>query len=279
MPELPEVEIIKTAVDRALRGSRILDVCVRCRRFRQEIPADFEARVTGARIISVRRVAKYIIIDLDNKQSIIWHLGMSGRIKITDSQPPEPDKHDHVLFKTSGGCAVFNDARRFGVLTFCKTDSLANHPLLCRVGIDPFDKALDGNYLRQKLKTKKLAVKSALLDQTIISGIGNIYASEALYTARIHPERSADSLDLKACTDLVAAIRRVLHQAIEAGGSTLKDYRKPDGSMGYFQNVHCVYNKTGKRCPDCICDLCETGGIRKIVQGGRSTFYCETLQK
>lgn len=279
MPELPEVETIKTAINRALCGSRIFNVDIRCRHFRQEIPADFEKLVTGGCIISLRRIAKYIIINLDNGQSIIWHLGMSGRIKITDSRPSELAKHDHVIFETTQGCMIFNDARRFGMLTCCAVDSLKDHPLLRKAGIDPFHQDLDGDYLQRKLKNKKIAVKLALLDQTIISGIGNIYASEALYLARIRPERSSDSLNLKECTNLVCSVRKVLHQAIEAGGSTFKDYRKPDGSMGYFQNIHCVYNKTGKRCPNCTCDLHKTGGIRKIVQGGRSTFYCETWQK
>lgn len=279
MPELPEVETIKNAVERAVCGSRILNVEVRCRRFRQEIPADFEKLVSGTRIVSLRRVAKYIIIALDNGQNIIWHLGMSGRIKITDFRPSELAKHDHVIFETSQGCIIFNDARRFGMLTCCAADSLEEHPLLRKAGIDPFHQDLDGDYLQRKLKNKKIAVKLALLDQTIISGIGNIYASEALYMARVNPQRPADSLSLSECSVLVDSIRKVLRQAIEAGGSTLKDYRKPDGSMGYFQNVHCVYNKTGQRCPDCTCDLHKTGGIRKIVQGGRSTFYCETLQK
>ncbi len=279
MPELPEVETIKNAVKKAVNGAKIINTEVFCRRFRVEIPADFENKIQNAVIKNCRRKAKYLLLDLDNGITVIWHLGMSGIIKICENRPKTLEKHDHVVITTDKGCLIFNDARRFGMLSYCKTDEQNLHPVLKGIAPDPFDEEVDGKYLHEKFKNKTLAVKVALLDQKIIAGIGNIYASEALYKANILPMREAKSLSLKECEKLNSAVREVLNQAIKAGGSTLRDYRKPDGSMGYFQNLHCVYNKTGQACPNCKCNIQKTGGIKKIVLGGRSTFYCETLQK
>lgn len=175
--------------------------------------------------------------------SIVWHLGMSGRVKISDSLPDKLDKHDHVVIETSGGVLIYNDARRFGMMTYCISDKLAEFPAFKHTGIDPFDQRLTAEYLYEKLKNKKTAIKIALLDQEIICGIGNIYASEALFGASILPTREAGSLSRTECGKLLKAVREVLEKAIKAGGSTLRDYRKPDGSLGYFQNQHCVYNK------------------------------------
>lgn len=279
MPELPEVETIKNALQKAVDKSNITKVVVNNNRFRELIPNDFAKRIVNSKIVSLQRIAKYIILALDNGLSIIWHLGMSGRVKICESVPDVLDKHDHVIIETTKGTLIYNDARRFGIMTYCKTDELKNHRLFAHVGIEPFAEELNGTYLFNKLKNKKVPIKIALLDQSIINGIGNIYASEALYTASILPTRSACDLTEKECETLVESVRTVLHKAIEAGGSTLKDYRKPDGSMGYFQNMHCVYNKTGQKCPECKCDINKTGGIKKIVQAGRSTFYCPAKQK
>lgn len=279
MPELPEVETIKNALKKAVIDSNITKVTVNNNRFRVLIPDDFAERLLHAQIISIDRRAKYILMTLSNRLSILWHLGMSGRVKICDSTPDIFDKHDHVIIETTSGTLIYNDARRFGLMTYCLTEKVDEHPLLCKVGIDPFDNKLDGAYLFEKLKNKKMPIKLALLDQTLINGIGNIYASEALFEAGILPTRTSSDLSLSECEVLVQAVRQTLNKAIKAGGSTLKDYRKPDGSMGYFQNMHCVYNKTGQKCPQCTCDINQTGGIQKIVMGGRSTFYCPTKQK
>ena len=279
MPDLPEVESIKNALEKAVCGATIQKTEVFCRRFRVPVPDDLPQKINGARIVFLNRIAKYIIINLDNDLSLIWHLGMSGKIKICETRPENPDKHDHIILTTSRGCLVFNDARRFGLLTCCQTTQLKSHPLLEKLGIDPFDKEFNGQWLYEKFQNKKAAVKIVLLDQQVVCGIGNIYASEALYKAKILPMRPAKDLSLKECRRLAESVLEVLGKAIHAGGSTLKDYRRPDGSMGYFQNEHCVYNKTGKRCPDCVCDIKKTGGIQKSVLGGRSTFYCVTLQK
>lgn len=279
MPELPEVETIKTALSNSIGKCNITDVIINNNRLRELIPVDFGAKVCGAAICNYRRIAKYIIMDLDNGLSIVWHLGMSGRVKISDQKPNPPAKHDHVIIATSNGVITYNDARRFGLLTYCETNRLKEHPHFCRLGPEPLDEAFNGEYLFQRLQGKKIAVKPALLDQEIVVGIGNIYASESLYGAGISPLRPAQDVSREECARLVNSVREVLQKAIAAGGSTLKDYQKPDGSLGYFQNMHCVYNKTGQKCPQCKCDVNKTGGIQKIVQAGRSSFFCPVKQK
>lgn len=279
MPELPEVETVKRALEKAARGAAITGVEIRCRKLREEIPAGLEQKMTGTIIKSFKRIAKYIIVELDNRHSLIWHLGMSGRVKFSAQRPPVLDKHDHVIIETNRGCIIFNDSRRFGLLTCCESGQLFGHRLLAGIGADPMGKNFSGRYLQQKFQHKTAAVKTVLLDQRIVGGIGNIYASEALYEARILPARPAAELTAAECDNLAAAVVKVLKKAIKAGGSTLKDYRKPDGSTGYFQQQHCVYNKTGQRCPDCTCGFPADGGIQKTVLGGRSTFYCPVLQK
>ena len=279
MPELPEVETIKEALKKSVTGAKIKSVAVRNRNFREKIPDDFENVVSNGIIKNIRRLAKYAIMDLDNGYSIIWHFGMSGKVKILESNIDNFDKHDHVIFTTSKGILIYNDTRRFGLITYIKTDKINLHRLFSHIGIDPFDNNFNQDYLYDKLKNKKTPIKLSLLDQKIINGIGNIYASEALYEARISPFRESSSLTKKELSTLIKAIKDTLNKAIKAGGSTLRDYRKPDGSTGYFQNKHCVYNKTGQRCPNCTCQIDKTGGIAKAIQGGRSTFYCKTLQK
>lgn len=220
-----------------------------------------------------------MLLELDNGLSVIWHLGMSGKVKISDFPPEKKEKHDHVMIETDKATLVFNDARRFGMLTYAETSGLGRCSLFAHIGTDPFDERLDGLYLYNKLQNKKIPIKAALLDQSIVNGIGNIYASEALFDAGIDPMRPAGNLSQKDCGRLVQSVRKILRQAIEAGGSSIHDYRKPDGSLGYFQNMHCVYNKTGQKCPGCTCNIAQTGGIKKIVQAGRSTFYCPVKQK
>lgn len=278
MPELPEVETIKNAIEDSIGMTNIIKVSINNKNLREKIPDDLAVKVRGAKIIQYRRRAKYIVISLDNGTSLIWHLGMSGRVKISESVPL-PAKHDHVVIETGNGVIVYNDARRFGLFTYCRTENLERHRFFCKLGIEPFDKNLTAGYLAEKLKNKNIPIKAALLDQNVITGIGNIYASEALYLAGIHPNRAAGSLSVDEYGKLIKNVIEVLTKAVAAGGSTLKDYQKPDGSLGYFQNMHCVYNKTGQKCPDCSCNINQTGGIRKIVLSGRSTFFCPVKQK
>lgn len=279
MPELPEVETIKNAVKKAVDGANILSVEVRQPKLRENIPADFAEQICGTTITSIRRIAKYMVINLNNRQSIIWHFGMSGKIKIESSIPQNPDKHDHVIISTDKGVIIYNDTRRFGLITLCESAKLREHHCFKRIGLDPWDNNLTPEYLLAKFKNRKTAIKLALLDQEIICGIGNIYASEILYKARILPQRASESITQEEAVKIIAYTRQILEEAIKAGGSTIHDYKRPDGNIGYFQQMHCVYNKTGLRCPDCICDIKSSGGIKKDVQGGRSTFYCATLQQ
>lgn len=279
MPELPEVETIKTALAQSIGEANIIDVKLNNKQLRELIPDDLAIRIVGAKIVGYRRIAKYVAIDLDNGLSLIWHMGMSGRITIVDELPKPLAKHDHVIISTNNGYIIYNDARRFGLLTYCETPKLQQHHLFKKMGIEPFDKNLTAQYLYDKLQKKKVPIKVALLDQEIVVGIGNIYASETLYGSGILPTRPANEISLKECKSLIVNFRQVLEKAIKAGGSTLRDYQKPDGSLGYFQNMHCVYNKTGQKCPHCTCDINKTGGIAKIVQAGRSSFYCPTKQK
>lgn len=277
MPELPEVETIKNTVAKTLLHARINKVTVRQRKFRQCVPDDFEKRIAGATVIALRRIAKYMLVDLDNGQTIIWHFGMSGKIKIESALPENLDKHDHIILETSRGVIIYNDVRRFGLVTVCDSDKLKENPIIAELGLDPWEKELTPEYLLSKLKKKKCAVKISLLDQSIICGIGNIYASEILYKARILPDRESDKISPEECSLIIKYTREILEKAIAAGGSTIHDFKRPDGDIGYFQNQHCVYNKTGQRCPDCVC-----GGqhhIEKTVLGGRSTFFCPVLQK
>ena len=279
MPELPEVETIKNALIKAVDKANITKVSIFNNHFRKIIPDDFARRIEGAQIMAIRRKAKYLLLELSNGLTVIWHLGMSGKVKISDFSPENLEKHDHVLIETDKGTIVFNDVRRFGMLTYEETDKLDNCSLFSHIGADPFDERLDGLYLYNKLQNKKIPIKAALLDQEIVNGIGNIYASEALFDAGIRPTRPAGELSRKDCGKLLESVRRILRRAIEAGGSSIHDYRKPDGSLGYFQNMHCVYNKTGQKCPGCTCNVAQTGGIKKIVLAGRSTFYCPVKQK
>lgn len=279
MPELPEVETIKSGIAKAIGNCRIRKVTVRQASLREKVPAGLPEAVCGAAITGYERRAKYILIHLDNGRSLIWHMGMSGKVLICDKLPEPIGKHDHLIIETENGYLVYNDPRRFGLFTICETDKLDGHPLLCRLGCEPFDESFNPQYLFAALQKKKVPVKAALLDQELVVGIGNIYASEALFAAGISPLRPANKVSRNQCKKLIEAVQAVLRQAIAAGGSTLRDYEKPDGSLGYFQNQHCVYNKTGQPCPDCTCDIAKTGGIQKTVIAGRSTFYCPEKQK
>ncbi len=279
MPELPEVETVKNGIAQFIGNAEIVGVTIRDRRLHMVIPDDFEANICGAVIKQYGRKGKYIIIDLDNGNSIIWHLGMSGRVKTAKSLSLPPEKHDHVMIKTTAGFLIFNDPRRFGLIYACPTKEVDRQPCFAAMGLDPFDPLLTAERLNTSLKKRKKAIKPTLLDQRLIAGIGNIYASEILFAAGIRPTRRADKISRKECERLLESIRGILSEAISNGGSTLHDYHKPDGSLGYFQNLHCVYDKTGQRCPDCTCMNESGSGICRIVQDGRSTFFCPVKQK
>lgn len=279
MPELPEVETIRRGLARALVGHRLIRVRVLRPDLRLPVPEDFVQRLTGKRIETIDRRAKYLLFRLETGLVIIAHLGMSGRFLI-DREAGPPGPHDHIEFETDEGQTIrFRDPRRFGLMVLSEDDALENHALLARLGPEPDEQDLTGEVLARRLDGKKTSIKAALLDQRIISGLGNIYVCEALYHAGISPKRSAGTVRGRRATRLIASIRRVLAEAIESGGSSLRDYATLSGELGYFQHRFAAYDHEGKPCPSCDCDIEKTGGIRRIVQGGRSTFYCPRRQR
>lgn len=281
MPELPEVEIIRQELEPALHNCSIIKCTLNSPALRYPFSPDFAATLQGAKITATGRRGKYLQISLDNDYVLVWHLGMSGRVKIFALENLyTPEKHDHVhLALSGGGQVVYNDARRFGFMSLHRTDALAQCPPFGAMGPEPLGNHFSGTALHNALAQKKTPIKSALLDQGIVAGIGNIYACEALNDAAIHPGRPALSLSAQECETLARAIRDVLQKALAAGGSSLKDYRKTDGSLGYFQHMFSVYDRAGHPCPRCA----EEGGkerpIQRMVQSGRSTFYCLHCQK
>ncbi|HKX91482.1 MAG TPA: bifunctional DNA-formamidopyrimidine glycosylase/DNA-(apurinic or apyrimidinic site) lyase [Sphingomicrobium sp.] len=267
MPELPEVETTVRGLARILRGRRLASVQARRPDLRRALPVDLGQRLTGARVTGLRRRAKYGLIDTDRGDTLVFHLGMSGHWRV---DPGELKKHDHFVLETDEGRRVaLNDARRFGSLDLVPTDALAEWPAIKALGPEPL--ALDPAVLRRRLAGRTAPIKLLLLDQRIIAGLGNIYACEALHRAGIHPRRAGGSVSLVRVARLVSAIREVLAEAIEAGGSTLRDFASPDGELGYFSKSFLVYDREGQTC------AC-SGTVRRIVQGGRSTFYCPACQ-
>ncbi len=254
---------------------------------RWPFPADMATRLTGARIERLRRRSKYILADLDRGETLLIHLGMSGRMTITgngsrpapgifvhDHKPLEP--HDHVIFHMAGGMRVtFNDPRRFGAMDLLDSATADQHKLLASLGPEPLGNHFDADHLATALKGRRTPMKSALLDQRIVAGLGNIYVCEALWRAGISPIRKAASLSRSRVDTLVPIIRDVLREAIEAGGSSLRDHRQADGALGYFQHSFAAYGREGEPCRHADCD----GKIARIVQSGRSTFYCKACQR
>jgi len=276
MPELPEVETVCRGLARRLIGRRITRVILRRPDLRIPIPDGFAAAVEGQRIDRIERRAKYVRIHLDDGPVIILHLGMSGRLMITEGPSNQADPHDHVVFEVDDGTTVtFNDRRRFGLLTICPAASLDEHPLFSRLGPEPLDPAFDGLALARRLAKKRTPIKAALLDQTVVAGVGNIYACEALFGAGLSPRRHAYTVQGGRADRLAAAIRTVLKAAIEAGGSSLRDYVQTSGELGYFQHRFAVYDREGQFCPGCDC----SGAIRRITQANRSTFFCPRRQR
>jgi formamidopyrimidine-DNA glycosylase len=272
MPELPEVETVMRGLRPALEGQTISRVTLRKAGLRTPFPADFAARLTGRRILRLTRRAKYILAELDGLETLVIHLGMSGRLTVGAGEPL-PGTHDHVILAAGDAFVTFNDPRRFGLMTLVKTAGLADDPLFAGLGPEPLAAEFDAAVLAAALKGKKTPMKAALLDQKVVAGLGNIYVAEALFLAGLSPRRSAGTV--KNAKPLVKAIKQVLNAAIKAGGSTLRDYRHADGELGYFQHRFKVYGRAGTPCPRQGCG----GTVKRIVQSGRSTFYCPTCQK
>ncbi|MEQ8966474.1 MAG: bifunctional DNA-formamidopyrimidine glycosylase/DNA-(apurinic or apyrimidinic site) lyase [Azospirillaceae bacterium] len=280
MPELPEVETVRRGLSVALDGRRLARVVQRRADLRYPLPERLPERLVGRRVERIDRRAKYLLIRLDDGQVLMVHLGMSGRMTVTASPGPPPGAHDHILLETDDGTLVaFNDPRRFGMVDLLDAAALASHPALSRLGPEPLSDAFTAEYLTGRLAGRFTPIKAALLDQTVVAGLGNIYACEALFHAGVSPKRMAASVAGKRAARLVPAIRAVLERAIAAGGSSLRDYVQANGELGYFQHAWAVYDKEGLACPGCTCDLARTGGIRRIVQSNRSTFYCASRQR
>jgi formamidopyrimidine-DNA glycosylase len=276
MPELPEVETVRRGLARVLEGRRLVRVEQRRPDLRIPFPERFAQRLTGRTVVGLARRAKYLLIELDNAEVLIAHLGMSGRLVIAGGNGPPPSPHDHVVFETDDGRrVVYNDARRFGLMTLVDRADLDAHPLMAGLAPDPLDAAFDGPFLAARLAGKHTPIKAALLDQRVVAGIGNIYACEALWRARLSPRRLAATVTGRRADALAEALRTVVTEAIEAGGSSLRDYVQADGELGYFQHRWAVYDREGVKCPGCRCG----GTVRRIVQANRSTFYCPARQR
>ena len=275
MPELPEVETVRRGLAAKMTGRRIVQAELRRPDLRRPFTPDLEVRLLGAKIGALDRRGKYILIELDGDGLLLLHLGMSGRIT-TGAAGGLALAHDHVVFTLDDGTIVtFNDPRRFGLLDYTRRSEAVHHPLLASLGPEPLGPDFTGSYLAAKLAGKMTPIKSALLDQRIAAGLGNIYVCEALYRARLSPRRLAGTIGRGRAERLVAAIRAVLDEAIEAGGSSLRDYVQTNGELGYFQHRFAVYGHEGEPCPGCTC----AEGVRRITQSGRSTFFCARLQR
>jgi formamidopyrimidine-DNA glycosylase len=275
MPELPEVETVRRGLALKMSGRRIMRADLRRADLRRPFPPALAERLCGAQIGGLTRRGKYILIELDADGLLLLHLGMSGRITAGNGAEPEV-RHDHVVLTLDDGTVVrFNDARRFGTLDYLRRGEAERHPLLAGLGPEPLEAGFDGAYLVQKFAGKLTSVKAALLDQRVVAGLGNIYVCEALYRAGLSPRRLAGSIGRTRLGRLAAAIRAVLEEAIEAGGSSLRDYVQTDGELGYFQHRFAVYAREGEPCPGCDCPE----GVRRIVQSGRSSFYCAKRQR
>ncbi|MWD27056.1 bifunctional DNA-formamidopyrimidine glycosylase/DNA-(apurinic or apyrimidinic site) lyase [Aquicoccus sp. SCR17] len=282
MPELPEVETVRRGLAPAMEGVVIARAQVNRPDLRWPFPERMAERLTGARVLMLRRRSKYILADLSTGETLLIHLGMSGRMLVSGDplgqfvhDHPAPEKHDHVVLEMANGARItFNDPRRFGAMDLMPTDRAEAHPLLAALGPEPLGNAFSEAYLVARLAGRRTPIKAALLDQKIVAGLGNIYVCEALYRARISPVRKAARLSAGRAARLVPVIRDVLNDAIEAGGSSLKDYRRADGELGYFQHSFDVYGREGQPCRTPGCGA----PIRRIVQSGRSSFYCVKCQ-
>jgi formamidopyrimidine-DNA glycosylase len=275
MPELPEVETVRRGLQPALEGQTLKSVILRRPNLRIPFPKDFAKRLSGVKVERLGRRAKYLLMHMISGDIAIIHLGMSGHMTVLEGDLPEPGKHDHVDFCTANGVTVrFCDPRRFGLMTLTTEEEMENHKLIKNIGPDPLGNGFNADVLAAALEGRGSPIKAALLDQKNVSGLGNIYVSESLFRSGISPKRLAKTVQGARAEKLTRAIRDVLNEAIAAGGSSLKDHVAPDGELGYFQHNFNVYGKEGEPCP-----TCSTAKIKKIVQSGRSTFYCSNCQR
>ena len=280
MPELPEVETVRRGLLPVMEGQVIASADVNRPDLRWPLPKGMAERLTGARVVSLNRRSKYILVELSTGETLLIHLGMSGRMLISGTmlgtfhhEHPAPQKHDHVVLHMQNGARItFNDARRFGAMDLMPTATAHLHPLLIKLGPEPLGNHFDTFTLAGRLADRATPIKSALLDQTNVAGLGNIYVCETLFRARIAPTRLAGQVSAAEIAILVPTIRQVLSEAIEAGGSSLKDFRQTDGELGYFQHRFQVYDRQGEPCPNC------GSPIARLVQSGRSTYHCPTCQ-
>lgn len=281
MPELPEVETVRRGLQPHLEGQRIARAEARRPDLRWPLPPDLVQVLTGATVTGLRRRSKYLLADLDRGGTMLMHLGMSGRLLVEDAgladfhrDPSILPRHDHIVLETEAGTTItFNDARRFGMVDLIREDE--THPLLAHLGPEPFDPDFDARYLSEVFAGRRVPVKQALLDQKIVAGLGNIYVSEALHRAGIDPRRAAGRIGKDRIIALADHVREVLSDAIAAGGSSLRDHRQATGELGYFQHSFRVYDREGTPCPAMGCD----GHVRRIVQSGRSSFFCPRCQR
>ncbi len=283
MPELPEVETVRRGLAPAMEGKRIVSLTLNRADLRFPFPEDFRARVEGRTVTALGRRAKYLLASLEGGETIIMHLGMSGSFRIEGHEAPGAfhrprDKsvaHDHVMFDLGDGRVVYNDPRRFGFMAMARTDSLGESPHLAKLGIEPLGPDFTPEALALLAAGAAAPLKAFLLDQGRIAGLGNIYVCEALHRAKLSPEAPAGALGKAAAKALAKAIRAVLEEAIEAGGSTLRDHRQADGALGYFQHRFAVYGREGLPCLRKGCG----GVVLRKVQNGRSSFFCGMCQR
>jgi formamidopyrimidine-DNA glycosylase len=291
MPELPEVETVRGGLAPVLEGHRLARVEARRPDLRFPFPENFVQTLTGATILKLERRAKYLLARLDREDTLVMHLGMSGRFEIANARKPEPHggerpgrfhyapdpdpKHAHVVFVTEAGAQItYYDPRRFGYMSLVNTATMDLHPWFAGLGPEPLSDAFDGAHLKRAFAGRKQGSKTLLLDQRIVAGLGNIYVCEALHRARISPFKAAGRIGRPRLDRLAALIKAVLGEAIAAGGSSLRDYARADGALGYFQHSFGVYDREGRPCPNAGC----AGTIARKVQAGRSTFYCPVCQ-
>jgi formamidopyrimidine-DNA glycosylase len=280
MPELPEVETVMRGLATLLDGQTLAWAETRREGMRWPFPPGLAARLTGARVESFRRRGKYMLMRISGGDSVLIHLGMSGRMvaRPAGANAPPP-AHEHLLLVTTAGTRIgFSDPRRFGSVDLVRTEAEDAHKLLAGMGPEPLEEAFTPGVLAQALAGKRTPIKAALLDQRVVAGLGNIYVAEALYRSGISPRRLAQTVPGARAERLVPAIKAVLQDAIDAGGSSLRDYVQSDGELGHFQDRFSVYDREGAPCP-----LCPgppgCGGVSRIVQSGRSTFFCARTQR
>jgi formamidopyrimidine-DNA glycosylase len=284
MPELPEVETVRRGLEPAMEGARFAKVDAHRGDLRWPLPKDFAQRLEGQTVSGLGRRGKYLLVDMSSGDVLLMHLGMSGSFRVLRGGDKKSAQltHDHVVFRMSNGAVVtFNDPRRFGSMKIVARDKLDQEPLLRAMGSEPLGNEFDAAMLARACRGKKTSLKAALSDQRVVAGLGNIYVCEALHRARLSPKRRASTIATRTgapkehATRLVAGIRDVLNDAIKAGGSSLRDHRRTDGEIGLFQHNFRVYDREGKPCPTRGCN----GTIKRIVQTGRSTFFCPVCQK